>query len=518
MPPKSASRRRPRDASSANTAGRAAKRLADIDRAFDTAAVSPRQSTTDATPRRRQRAARVVPDDEEQDDDNDQDDDDDEMMMEAVEIAGQPAPDVGGGGFLPEPAAAEENGGGFMLDDDSAHMGGGFLPEPTPAADASGGGFLPYDAGGDYDGGGGFLPEPSEAGGFFPDHDAGDTSAGGFLPVPESMTAAEATAMQQDLDFASAGGFLPLPDVPAGFLPDDAPSRPKEDDLLPLPDPNAPSPPDRIALTSIPAALRSLGLHRVGLQGAELMALFEEVASDDEDAEGGRSVQRERFREACRALLGSDDEEEDEEEDERDEYREDALSADEDLQGAGRRRLRRGANVKAEQPTRVQPSRRSTRANPIKDEEAATPMATEKAALNALPDDFEDEEEESSFASGSEGEGGFSQSGKPNSKKVSRQKKGRKGGRRSIDPSQPLSAKDLAAASDTFDLFFEESPQLPFPQKDRQISLLELQRACRVLKEKMTDGDLNEMLEYAARSKGSVNLEAFARILLETGL
>jgi hypothetical protein len=29
---------------------------------------------------------------------------------------------------------------------------------------------------------------------------------------------------------------------------------------------------------------------------------------------------------------------------------------------------------------------------------------------------------------------------------------------------------------------------------------------------------LNEMLEYAARSKGSVDLDAFARILLETGL
>lgn len=29
---------------------------------------------------------------------------------------------------------------------------------------------------------------------------------------------------------------------------------------------------------------------------------------------------------------------------------------------------------------------------------------------------------------------------------------------------------------------------------------------------------LNEMLEYAARSKGLVDLESFARILVETGL
>ncbi|TKA52355.1 hypothetical protein B0A53_04824 [Rhodotorula sp. CCFEE 5036] len=511
--PKTPSRRRPRPV---DDAGRAAKRLAAIDNAFDAAAASPDMPTADEPRRRRQRA--VVRDDEEEDDD--------EEMMEAVEIADPDAASsahAGGGGFLPEPAEA----GGFMPLDDDAATGGGFLPDPTTApTESSGGGFLLPDPADHDGGGGGFLPEPTEGGGFFPEGDDAAGGGGGFLPVPDSMTAAEADQMQQDLDFASAGGFLPLPDVPASF------NTESNDDnlLLPLPDPNAPPPPDRIALTAIPTALRSLGLHRVGLQGAELMALFEEVASDDDEAEGGKSVQRDRFREACQVLLGSDDDAE-EDEDERDDYRDEPAMPvdDDDLQGAGRRRLRRGAALKVEEPTRVQPSRRATRAHPIPNEaeEGSAPPTTEEGvALEALPDDFEEDDDEdgSPFASDPDGEeedeydGPSSKSGQSGSKTAQKQQKKGKRGRRAIDPAQPLSPRDIAAAADTFDLFFEESPQLAFPQKERNISLLELQRACRVLKEKMTDGDLNEMLEYAARSKGSVDLDAFARILLETGL
>lgn len=430
---------------------------------------------------------------------DDEEDDDDEMMMEAVEITGQAAsnaePGSQGGGFLPEPV----EGGGFMPVDDD--VGGGFLPDPATApTESSAGGFLlpdtAFDAPSGGGGGGGFLPEPTEGGGFFPE---GGDAGGGFLPVPDSITAAEANQMQQDLDFASAGGFLPLPDVPASFN-----TESNDDNLLPLPDPNAPPPPDRIALTAIPTALRSLGLHRVGLQGAELMALFEEVASDDEEAEGGKSVQRDRFREACQVLLGSDDEKEDD--DERDEYRDEPVD-DEDLQGAGRRRLRRGAALKAEKPTRVQPTRRATRAHPIpNEEEGPAPSTTEEgAALEALPDDFEEDDDEGSpFASGSDGEeededdGPSPKGGQSGSKTAPKQQKKGKRGRRAIDPTQPLSPRDIAAASDTFDLFFEESPQLAFPQKERNISLLELQRACRVLKEKMTDGDVSPRSVLAA--------------------
>ena len=422
--------------------------------------------------------------------DDEEEDDDGEEMMEAVDIADPEAAssaDAGGGGFLPD-------GGGFMPVDDDAAMGGGFLPDPTTApTESSGGGFLLPDPADHDGGGGGFLPEPTEGGGFFPE---GGDAGGGFLPVPDSITAAEANQMQQDLDFASAGGFLPLPDVPASFN-----TEFNDDNLLPLPDPNVPPPPDRIALTAIPTALRSLGLHRVGLQGAELMALFEEVASDDEEAEGGKSVQRDRFREACQVLLGSDDDAE-EDEDERDDYRDEPAMPvdDDDLQGAGRRRLRRGAALKVEEPTRVQPTRRSTRAHPIPDEErgAAPSATTEGTALEALPDDFEEDDEEGSpFASGSDGEeedeyGGPSlKGGQSGLKSAPKQQKKGKRDRRAIDPTQPLSPGDIAAASDTFDLFFEESPQLAFPQKERNISLLELQRACRVLKEKMTDGDVS---------------------------
>lgn len=476
-------------------------------------------ATDEARQRRQRRAAAVVLDDDETDDSGQGDDED---MMEAVDIAGQPRSNAGtggegvgnagGGGFLPEAS----DGGGLMPVDDpvggaTAHLGGGFLPEDNPAPALAGGGFLlpspPADHGGfdpSTSGGSGFLPESGEPGGFFP----ADHVRGGFLPVPDSITAAEADEMQQDLDFASAGGFLPLPDVPAGFLPDvSAGTAAAQNGSVGSsfnPDATSPHPePDRIALTAIPTALRSLGLHRVGLQGAELMALFEEVASDDEEAEGGKSVQRDRFREACQVLLGSDDEES--AEDDGDGYRKDsaaASSSDQDLRSSGRRRLRRGSDLKPEEPTRVQPARRSTRAHPMPQnkagDEGGIPMTTDgaAAALKALPDDFEDDEDGSSFASDSDADGegpdGQPQTGRSGSGKPRQQKRGKRGRRTAVDLSQPLSASEIAAASDTFDLFFEESPQLPFPQKERHISLLELQRACRVLKEKMTDGDVSK--------------------------
>lgn len=449
-------------------------------------------------------------------------------MMEAVDIAdpesqganGQlgSATEQGGGGFLPDAEA-----GGFMPVDDSslAPSAGGFLPDAPESGDqARAGGFLPENssAGGgflpeDPNAGGGFLPEePEVGGGFLPEPQTGTAGpgepgtageggflldddpalAGGFLPVPANISAADVSEMRHDLDFAAEGGFLPLPDVPQGFMPD-------SDSGLPLPEPGANPPPDRIALNAIPAALRRLGLHQVGLQGTELMALFEEVASDDEDATGGKSVRRERFREACEVLLGSDDEAG--EDSDVDEYRDDADVADDNLQEPGRRRLRKGA-TKAEAPTRVQPARRSTRAHPQPEGEgAATPTTVDEmdfgAALDALPDE-EDEDGHGSYGSASDEEDTAATRGKSGGKGAKKSRRGR----RTIDPSQPLSDRDLAAASDTFDLFFEDSPQLPFAQKDRYISLLELQRACGVLKEKMSEGDVSRSIDSAATRSG----------------
>uniref|UniRef100_A0A0K3CID8 BY PROTMAP: gi/342319235/gb/EGU11185.1/ putative Chloride channel protein k [Rhodotorula glutinis ATCC 204091] n=1 Tax=Rhodotorula toruloides TaxID=5286 RepID=A0A0K3CID8_RHOTO len=159
---------------------------------------------------------------------------------------------------------------------------------------------------------------------------------------------------------------------------------------------------------------------------------------------------------------------------------------------------------------RRQPARRSTRANPLPEDEDVSAKDF-GAALDALPDDSDSSLSEA--ATDSEDDVGGS--AKKKGKSPGKGKKSRRGRRGHPDD---ITAEDVAAAQDTFDLFFEESPQSVLPKRERAIGLMELQRACRVLKEKMTDGDLNEMLEYAARSKGLVDLESFARILVETGL
>ncbi|BGP27113.1 hypothetical protein Rt10032_c12g4860 [Rhodotorula toruloides] len=411
---------------------------------------------------------------------------------------------AGGGGFLPEDDAGGGRGGGVLPEDDGAGSGGGFLPEPPSGitiqpsdadADAGGGGFLLDDF--TYEGG--FLPLPPP-----PLADLGDPMAvdyaastssnvgGGFLPEPPA-------------EFSSAGGFLPSTSGPSSSL------------TFP-----SPPPPSRIPLGSIPTALRTLNLRRLGLPASDLMQLFEEVASEDETAEGGKSVRRERFREACEVLMGDmDDDEEEEEEEYRDEGEEEE---EEEEKGAqGRKRLRRAgkpkpSTVPAEDENdapklRRQPARRSTRANPLlgNDDISAKDFG---AALDALPDDSGSSLSEVATDSEDDDVGG-SVKKKGKSPAKSKGKKSRRRGRAHPDD---MTAEDVVAAQDTFDLFFEESPQSVLPKRERAIGLMELQRACRVLKEKMTDGDLNEMLEYAARSKGLVDLESFARILVETGL
>ncbi|BGO94949.1 hypothetical protein NBRC10512_000628 [Rhodotorula toruloides] len=494
--------RRPRPSASTSSASRANKRLALIDAAFD-AAVSPTHTPdSDARPPPRKKARKaVVLDDEEGEDDE----------MELVAGDAGASADALRGGFLPEPPAE-----GFA-------DGGGFLPED----DAGGaGGFLPEDSGADL--GGGFLPDPpgdtdmqassadTGQGGFLLDDFA---SEGGFLPLPPPPLADSGDPMAVDYSAStSAGGGGYLPEPPAefstagGFLPDPRPtSRASPSFTLPTP----PPPASRISLTSIPSALRSLGLHRLGLAGADLMQLFEEVASDDEEVEGGRSVRRERFREACEVLMGDTDEEDGEE---GEEYRDEE---EEEEEGKSRRRLRRAGEPKASAVAdeendapklRRQPARRSTRANPLPEDEDVSAKDF-GAALDALPDDSNSSLSEA--ATDSEDDIGGSAKGKGKSPAKSKGKKSRRGRRGNPDD---ITAEDVAAAQDTFDLFFEESPQSVLPKRERAIGLMELQWACRVLKEKMTDGDLNEMLEYAARSKGLVDLESFARILVETGL
>ncbi|GAA6030826.1 hypothetical protein JCM8097_008895 [Rhodosporidiobolus ruineniae] len=511
-------------------------RLDRIDSAFNTAAgysdtsTSPAAPTLSAKTRGKRRAA--VPDDEEDEPA------DEEMEEVAPASTGEGGFMTGadeemstngvGGGFLPEDAGP---GGGFLLDDAN---GGGFLPLPLPPN--GGGGFLPDDSAASAEAaGGGFLPDPP-AGGFLHDPpsaaddtampDASSFSGGGFF-----------SSLPGDASFAGAGGFLPSAsddDGDASFeLPTPAPlthaaalSSPSSaafpsTSALPLPS----APPDRIPLAYIPSALRQLGLTSAGLAEAELLSLFEDVASDDEDAEGGKSVRRERFREACEVLmqdLGSDVEEGDEvEEGGAEEYRDD----EEDDVPVVRRR--RG-------PTRA--TRSSTRRAAAKGKKPAAVVdddeEEEDGAEGVKERDFGgeggflpgDEEEEDEAASDEEDSDASAESedsdgaALPSVSSSSKKRSSAPGRSRSSRASRPLTARDLADAADSFDLFFVGSLQEGKPRGERTIGLMELQRAARVLKEKIGDGELNEMLEYAARSEGKVGLKQFARILVETGL
>lgn len=486
-------------------------------------------------------------------DDEEDEDDEDDVEMELVAGSGAPVGTAStaagaeglGGGFLSEPADAGPGGGGFIVEDDGPPAGG-FLPEPVG-------------------GGGGFLTEADQgatmSGGFLPEPAASDVGGGGgfFLPDPSSL---DTPMRPAESDFGGGGGFLPPPDNfshdpdsfagAGGFLLDDGDDGPSTSlsSLLPTPAPltnrlpTPPPPPSRIPLARIPAALRDLGLHRVGLAGAELIALFDDVASEDEDDPmRGRSVRRERFVEACEVLLG-DEEPPSAEEDKEDEG-EGAGEQDDLGLGEGRRRRR--------QPTRQQPSRRSTRGRRAAaqgDDEGDDDEAQDDVVEKDFGGEVGVDESSSSFESESDvdiDDEDEDEDDLPAKGKKAAAKKGAKGRRAAKgDPSRPLSKQDLADAADSFNLFFDESPQLAFGQQERVLTLMELQRACRVLKEKMSDGDvrpalslslsscasssstaarltllsqqLNEMLEYAAKSKGVVDLEAFARILVETGL
>ncbi|BGP19458.1 hypothetical protein JCM10213_006278 [Rhodosporidiobolus nylandii] len=494
--------RRSRPAPSASSSSR----LSRIDSAFNAAVGYSDPSTSHGSNGSRLSAKQkgkrraVVPDDEEDDEG------DEEMELVAGGEPGGFMPPDGmeldrhAGGFLPD---QEQGGGGFLLDG-ASEGGGGFLPEP-PVDGGIGGGFLPEDG----SSGGGFLPDP-------PAFDGG----GGFLPEDSTMhdlpppPSAFASALPGDA-FSTAGGFLPASDDDLSTLALPTPARLTHAASLPSP-PSIP-PPERIPLDKIPAALKRLGLTRAGLPANELLELFEDVASDDEeDAGGGKSVRRERFREACEVLLAGMDSGEE-------------SGGEEDGEGEYHASASDGEEVEREEPARRRRSTRTTRASTRAARAEAGDVEAEGdegggggfvkeqdfgAQLDALPD-----ESSSSYGgtSASDGEGSRLKTSAASASKA-KAKKGKGKRRPPRGDEVTLTPRDLADAADSFDLFFVDGPQATMAREARSIGLMELQRAARVLGEKMGEGDLNEMLEYAGRSKGKVDLENFARILVETGL
>ncbi|GAA5831923.1 hypothetical protein JCM11251_002753 [Rhodosporidiobolus azoricus] len=545
--------RRARPSSSSDSPS--SKHLARIDSAFNSAAgynsaliddTGNTSAPTKLSAKARGKRRAVVEDDE------DDEDDEGEANMEAVQPVaggaggflasgegdGMQLDGRGGAGFPPDPAAEE----GFLPVDG----GGGFLPDP-PA-----GGFLPDDGGG-----GGFLPEPPlpPPGGFLPD----PSSTSADSPMPDASSAFSGggggfftSALPGDASFAGTGGFLPsdedvdadtsfeLP-TPAPLTHSDAALPPPPDAFasalgtdpsafdLPIPPSSAaPPPPERIPLHKIPAALRQLGLHNRGLPAADLLALFEDVASDDENLPGdGKSVRRERFRKACEVLLADASSEEgddnEKEGDGRDEDEGDYRGEEDEDDAPVVRRRRQPARTTR---STAAAAKRSTRANRVVDEDEEGEEEAEEDGggfvrekdfgeqLDDLPSESSGDEDEYGEEEDSDGEPiSTSTKKKPSASAATGRRKIRRRGSEIL-----LTEQDLADAEDSFDLFFVDSVQEGKERAERSIGLLELQRACRVLKEKLGEGELNEMLEYAARSKGKVDLEAFARILVETGL
>lgn len=276
-------------------------------------------------------------------------------------------------------------------------------------------------------------------------------------------------------DASDGGGFFPSLPQPLPF------STSTDLDSLTLPTPPRPS---RIPLSRIPQTLRSLGIPRGN--DRQIMEMFEEVGSTDEEDNGhgekSKSVRRERFIEALEVLLvdrdddeGSESEKEEHEGGDGDEYEEENPT-----------------NPTRRRSTRV--TRQSARKNPNKQ-----PVHDDEKGGDVGEVDFVDkageDDDDLSSASASEGE--------PTSEEEEEEiakgsKKTRKAGasrskskRKRYDPLQPVSKKDLEAASDTFDLFFEDSPQLALGQDARLIGLAELKKVTRVLKEKFTDEDVS---------------------------
>lgn len=369
--------------------------------------------------------------------DDEEEDDDEEMEMVATSHQQPSEPDGGGwvvegeeqqgqGGFLPIPEADPQAfDGGFIPDDEQFNFveapGGGFLlvddnNNPLVDSTTTGGGFLP-----EFEGGGGFLPEPgadyATEGGFLPE-----------LPIPS-------------LDFNSNAG------TGGG-----APTRSS---------PSPPPPQSRIPVRAIPRALTSLNLP----SSADILAMFHDVASDDED--GIASVRRERFVEACGVLLSvaaegesSDDDSEEEGE------------AYEGEEGDGTSSRRRRA-----------PLRRSTRGRPVTEDEGTT-----DGTLMDV-DDLPSEESEASDSS-------LEIVGESKGKKATKGKgKGKTTKTTKIKKPRALSKEELQEAEDTFELFFEGSLQKG-TTLEKKIGLADLERVTRLLNEKMSEDGVRSLLFF----------------------
>ncbi|SGY76811.1 BQ5605_C005g03518 [Microbotryum silenes-dioicae] len=363
----------------------------------------------------------------------------------------------GGGGFLPEGEEVDQVNG------ETPTTGGGFIVEDNDRAAST---ISPYVGGGG--GGGGFKAE---------DREMVDAGGGGFLPEPEDVLLLGGGFVPEDDD----EGIPELPDLP------DLPSLSNSNDTTL---PSYKDSTNLIPLRSIPVAIASLNLPA---SENDLMDLFSDVAVPNE--EGVECVARERFVEVCEALMaGMDDEDEDE-----------PPASDDEDDDEGDAYEDRDEFVK---PSRRRSNRRSTRANYVQDDEPIAPLPEDCA----LEDDDDDDDEESDFEdlNGSASKGKVTASAKKSKGKG----KARTTRAEKRDPNRDLSKQEVEEALDTFELFFEGSVDKR-PLKDRAIAMHDLERVARLLNEDLPEDDIREMWDYAASTRGVVDLEAFARVIAQ---
>ncbi|KAI5477660.1 hypothetical protein MNV49_006046 [Pseudohyphozyma bogoriensis] len=424
-------------------------------------------STNGAAPPKKKRRVGVIDDDEEDDDE------DEEMELVASNAYGgeqqhQPAEGEANGGFVDgddpwglkefEPGGSD-GGGGFIVEGQGDSVGEqGFQLDLGNVG--PGGGFFPDEDGG---GGGGFIRESEEGGGFIRDDDA--VEPGGFLP--DSSTGFDT------YDPSQGGGFLP---EPTSYFSANIPP-------LPSPPPLPPKNADRIPLHKIPAALEAL---HIPSRSHELMQMFKDVAEADE--EGVESVSKEDFVRACKVLVDSDDEDEEEEgEDEEKEESDESEGYQEESEVKQRRR---------------RPPTRSTRSNPVGmekgkgkavelDDDVLMDLGELASESEASAEDSDDSDAEVGGGRSTKGKGkkgGAGAKGKGGKGKATGKRRGRK------DRDRVLTFEEMEEARDTFELFFEGSDQLG-AKGYKAIGVAELRRVAGFLNEKITEDELQEMLD-----------------------
>lgn len=260
-------------------------------------------------------------------------------------------------------------------------------------------------------------------------------------------------AMDED---GGGGGFIAdeEPGQPGGFLTEDHEESVDKGTSI-----HQPVSRDAIPVESIPEALKLLGLP---YKDSDILEVFEQAASSDEDESGSRRrwVRRRQFTRVCAALMA------------------DPGSVAGDQNGSDE-------HASGSDTSFVAPTSRTKRRRKGKSK------GTSKSDHNSTDDE--------SFIPPSEFEANAT--GKARSKTTNRKPRSKK-----------VEDNDNSNVLETFQLFFPESDR-----KDRTaITFPDIRRITDELGEKMTDEEIQEMLDYASRTNDScVDLPAFERVLMD---